>query len=132
MPNAHKDTFKETLKQEGKLLSAPKRSTVHTDEIIAYINKNITKELSLEELSQRFNVSKYYLSHFFKAHTGLTLFRYIKLKRLGLVKKYYESGLPLTKSAMKAGFADYSIFYKAYRNEYGKSPSKDFSADDKK
>ena len=127
MTKAYKDTLKETLKQEGKLVSSNKRPYVIINDITAYIDKNFTETLKLSTLADKFEVSSSYLSHHFKAHTGLSISRYIRLKRLGLAKKYYESGLPLTEAAMNAGFADYSVFYKAYRNEFGTSPTKDFA-----
>ncbi len=104
---------------------------VEINDIIAYIDKNITETLTLDILAKNFGVSTSYLSHQFKTHTGVSVFRYIKLKRLNLAKNYYESGLSLTEAAISAGFAEYSLFYKAYRKEFGESPSKYFSVSDK-
>ncbi len=121
------DTLKERLMQEGKLCPPDTRSCINVNDITSYIDKSITEELTLEALANVFGISKSYLSHLYKARTGLSVFRYIKLKRLGLAKKYYDSGLSLTQAAMKAGFSDYSAFYKAYRSEFGSSPTKHFS-----
>jgi len=117
-------SLKEKLKQEGKLSSGKGRSIVNITDITAYIDKNITEILTLNSLADKFGISKSYLSHLFKARLGLSVFHYIKLKKLGLAKEYYQSGLSLTQAAMKAGFSDYTTFYKAYRSEYGSSPTK--------
>ncbi len=116
-------------KSEAKLMHtkgivASNKASAKTNNIKAYIDAHITEDLSLDILSKEFCISKSYLSHLYRTHTGLSVFRYIKLKRLMLAKSHYESGLQLTEAALKAGFSDYTTFYKAYRTEYGSSPSK--------
>lgn len=121
------DTLKDKLLQEGKLCPGKNFLTIKIANITTYIDANIAENLSLDSLAKEFGISKFYFSHLFKAHTGLSVFKYIKLKRLALAKEYYESGKQLTEAATKAGFSDYTAFYKAYRNEYGSSPSKHIS-----
>ena len=83
-------------------------------EIISYINNNISGDISLERLSEKFFVSKYHLCHSFKKSTGLTIKEYVIQKRLALSAQYSQSGKTLTEAAAMAGFKDYSAFYRAY------------------
>ncbi|MBQ7793426.1 MAG: helix-turn-helix transcriptional regulator, partial [Clostridia bacterium] len=93
-------------------------------EIIAYINRHFTEDISLDDISEKFFISKYYLCRQFKKFTGHTLQGYIRHKRLALVQELYNSGKSLSDSAVLAGFSDYSSFYRTYLNEYGVSPKK--------
>jgi len=94
------------------------------NQVKKYIDENVTEDLSLTFISEKFEINKYYLCHLFKAYTGYSLLQYIKNKRLFLAQNYCESGISLLDAAMKAGFKNYSSFYKAWRNEFGEAPSK--------
>ena len=100
------------------------KSEVTCKYIEEYLDNHITEGFNLTVISQRFGLSKHYLCHLFKANTGYSLLEYIREKRLLLVQSYYESGMSLLDAAMKAGFKNYSSFYKACRSEFGEAPSK--------
>ena len=80
------------------------------------------KDLSNESLSQQFYVSKYYLMHKFKEHTGYTLHAYVQQKRLLHAKDLIQEDVPVLKAASMCGFSDYSTFLRAFRKFYGISP----------
>jgi len=94
------------------------------NQVKKYIDENVTEDLSLAFISERFEINRYYLCHLFKANTGQSLLQYIKNKRLFLVQSYCKSGMSFLDAAMKAGFKNYSSFYKACRSEFGEAPSK--------
>ena len=94
-------------------------------DIVLYINENITHNLTLEKIAERFYISKYHLCRIFKEKLGLTVTRYIIHKRILLVKELCASGKNITEACISAGFGDYSSFYVAYKKETGKSPAKD-------
>lgn len=89
-----------------------------------YINRNLAGDLSLDQLSERFFVSKYHLCRMFKACTGMTIGQYITRKRLLLAKSLYQDGSSLSEAALQSGFADYSSFYKSCVKELGMPPKK--------
>lgn len=91
-------------------------------EILSYINLHLTENLSNETLAERFYVSKYYLMHKFKKHTGYTLHSYIQQKRLLQAADMIKSGTPVLKASSLCGFSDYSTFLRAFRKFYGTSP----------
>ncbi len=90
--------------------------------VIDYINQYFTSEITLDALSEKFFVSKYYLCHIFKASTGLTVQQYIRQKRLTLADTLKSEGKTLTEAALLSGFGDYSSFYRAYLKKNHKSP----------
>lgn len=88
-----------------------------------YINNHLEEDLSLEHLASFFYVSKYHISHIFKEHMGLSLHQYIIKKRLQACKNGILSGAALTSLYQQYGFHDYSSFYRAFKKEFGQSPS---------
>jgi len=93
-----------------------------SNEIISYINANISRELSLELLSERFFISKNHLNRIFKNATGVTVWEYIKLKRLIMARNSILSGSSAIAACQSSGFNDYSAFYRAYKERFGVSP----------
>lgn len=92
-------------------------------EIISYISNNLEKNLSLEELSNKFNISPYTLIRSFKKACGTTVLQYITYKRIVYAKQCMLNGDQAQIAAEKAGFCDYSVFYKAYVKVTGHKPS---------
>jgi AraC-like DNA-binding protein len=91
-------------------------------QVIQYINDNLTEHLSLDHLAKVAMVTKYYLSHIFKSSTGLSVNQYIVIKRVLKADAYIKEGLPANIACYRAGFNDYSNFYKAYKKVMGKTP----------
>lgn len=91
-------------------------------EIIYYINEHISEKMSLDDIADKFYISKYYMCRMFKQRTGYTINNYIIRKRLILANELYLSGKSLIDASMEAGFDSYSNFYKRYVKEYGKNP----------
>ena len=92
------------------------------EEITRYIRLHLGDELSIEQLSGAFYLSRYYLMHRFKEVYGCTIQQYIRQKRLQQAAEQIRQGTPVLKAAEDAGFRDYSVFLRAFRGAYGKSP----------
>ena len=102
--------------QEGEPLSDLVRQTLE------YIGENISQSLSLEGLAAQFYVSKYHLAHAFSREVGVSVYRYILLKRLLMARQMLSAGEPAGQVCRNCGFSDYTSFYRAFKGEYGISP----------
>ncbi len=96
-------------------------------EILDYINAHYCEKISLATIADKFFLSKYYLSHSFTDIVGISVNRYITLKRLINAKQMLSSGIKPTTAAIHCGFNDYAGFYRAFTAEYGITP-KEFAA----
>ena len=106
--------------------SSADQTTERVRSVIAYINEHFTEEITLDQLQERFFISKYHLCRVFRQATGLTVHQYLRRKRITLVKELTTEGKNLTEAALLAGFNDYSAFYRAYKGEFEVSPEEDF------
>ncbi len=94
------------------------------NQILTYINENLSENISLDYLASQFYISKYYLSRQFKRFTGLSPYQYIMKKRLIVARNMLRDGSPVMNACLQCGFGDYSNFLKAFKREFGKNPSK--------
>lgn len=92
-------------------------------QVLTYIGEHYNEDLSLDSLAQQFFVSKYHLSHEFTRAVGVGVYRYIMLKRLLTAKQLLTDGLAPGEVYGKCGFGDYTTFFRAFKAEYGISPS---------
>ena len=92
------------------------------EEVLRYILDHLGEELTVESLSKRFFISRYYLMHRFKAVTGYTVHQYISQKRLLRAGELIRAGVPVMKAAEQAGFEEYSTFLRAFRGTFHMSP----------
>jgi len=98
------------------------------DGIIEYINNHIEEDITVDELSECFYLSKFHLSREFKKHTGTTIHRYIIQKKLIEAKELILKGVPIISVYKQCGFGDYSNFFRSFKNEYGVTPKRFYEA----
>lgn len=92
------------------------------NEIIQYLNKNLAEKITLDDLSKKFYLNKFHISHMFKAKTGITFSEYITNKRIMLAKELLLENTPLSDVFQNVGFSDYSSFYRAFKKTLGYNP----------
>lgn len=102
----------------------PAANHAQVDDILTYINQNISEELSLENLSSHFYLSSSYLCRIFKSTTGTTINKYITARRITIAKSLLTEGYSVTDACEKCGFNDYSNFLKSFTKAVGISPKK--------
>lgn len=90
--------------------------------IVRYINQNLSKELSIEELCDKFYISRAQLCRRFKRITGTSVGKYITAKRLIAAQNLLRQGKKPTEVYASCGYQDYSTFYRAYVQYFGYSP----------
>lgn len=92
-------------------------------EVIEYINENLTGELSLASVSESFHMSPSQISRLFRRVTGTSVYDYILSKRLLLAQAKIARGEGAVSASQQSGFWDYSSFYRLYKKRFGISPS---------
>ncbi len=97
-------------------------SPILLDQITAYIEVHYHETLSISQLAGVFYVSGSTISHLFKEKLGVSFYRYVTQRRLIAAKQLIGQGILLEDAARQVGFADYSGFYRAFKQEYGISP----------
>ena len=93
--------------------------------ILSYVERNLEKDLTLEEIAKELHYSKFYVERVFKEHTGQPLYRYIKNRRLHeAAKKLIETRRPIVEIALEAGYHSQQAFTQAFHEVSGLSPQK--------
>lgn len=104
--------------------AAPAVYNQQVDDILKYINQNITAPLTIGQLAGEFYLSESYICRIFKTATGTTVNKYITARRISIAKALLSDGAGVTEAFEKSGFADYSNFFKSFTRAVGISPKK--------
>ena len=92
---------------------------------VEYVEKNIDKPFTLENLCKELFITKSHLHRLFSEHLEITPKKYINTKRLILAQKKIRQGEKPTQIYPKCGFSEYSTFWREYKNYFGYSPSEE-------
>lgn len=92
-------------------------------DLMDYIDMHFTEHITLDMLCNKFSISKSQINRMFKEKTDTTAMKYIISKRISYAHTLQASGVSCIDSAIKAGFSDYSSFYRAYMRRFGVAPS---------
>lgn len=89
-----------------------------------WLQEHCCEKLTLEQFAHEFGLSKYYISHEFKKHTGTTIFGYITECRIAVSQRLLRyTALSISEIAELVGFEDHNGFYRTFRQKQGQSPS---------
>ncbi len=91
--------------------------------VIAHINASLSENLTLDELSKKFFISKYHLCRLFRNATGVSVLSYINTKRIAAANQMLSAGLPATEVAWRVGYGNYSSFYRVFCKQTGHAPN---------
>jgi len=109
--------YQKSLKATDHLTQSIKMS-------IDYIQRNIERKLTLEELARVACLSPTYFSYIFKKLNGIPLWKYINIKRVERAIEILKSeNVSKLEIAERCGFSSSSNFYKTFFAITGKTPS---------
>lgn len=92
--------------------------------VVNYIEANLKTELNYEELARLVGYSPYHFLHMFGDVIGMPLSAYITRRRVKYAIYDISKGEKLIDVALAYGFDTHSGFFKAFKREFGCSPSK--------
>lgn len=93
-------------------------------DVIEFILSNYSADISLQEIAEKFQVHKVYLSRQFKDETGETLTEFIYKVRINNAKDLIKSGEHLLyEIAVKVGFKNPQQFSMIFKRYTGKTPA---------
>lgn len=100
----------------------PDEERSRIDDIIEYLTNNLSADINLDFLADKFFINKYYMCHSFKEKTGLTIKEFINTRKITQAKHLLTKGADIMNLCYECGFNDYSTFYKTFKKLTGKSP----------
>lgn len=92
-------------------------------QIRSFIDKHAQEKITLEQLSERFFISKFHLSREYKKAYGITIGHAIASKRIAHAKSALRfSSAPIEQVAGSCGFQDAAYFIKVFKKAEGLTP----------
>jgi AraC family transcriptional regulator len=89
-----------------------------------YIQQNLDRELSLEELAKESHFSVYHFHRIFRAVVGESLKEHIRRLRLERAASFLKhTNKPVINIALNAGYQAHEAFTRAFKTAFGCSPS---------
>ena len=87
--------------------------------VIDYIEKNLEKEINLDNISKNIGYSKFYLNRIFTEYTGITMYKYLHNRRLTVAaEKLVKTDKPIIQIAYEAGYDTQQSFSFAFKQIY--------------
>ncbi len=93
------------------------------DELLAFVSTNLQKKITVSDIARQLHVSESTLTHLCTKRLGMSFYRYVTQRRLDLARQLMLACSDLGTVAENVGFCDYSAFFRAFKQEYGLSPS---------
>lgn len=90
---------------------------------IEFIEENIKSELTPELIASEYGYSTFHFCRIFNMCQGITLMEYVKKRRLSLSATKLFDGNRIIDIALEYGFDTHNGFSKAFKKEYGFSPT---------
>lgn len=95
------------------------------NELLAYVNKHLFDDISVQMAADEMHLSRSQVSRIFQQVTGTSMWKYVTAKRLLAARAMIHRGESANAACTACGFSEYSSFYRAYRSYFGHSPKED-------
>lgn len=111
-------------KKEQQEFKDPVLYRERIEQLKKYIAAHVEERLDLNEISRRFYMNRYYLSHYFKKETGFTLTQYVSNQKIIAAKALLKDGHSVTDVALKLSYNSDSHFIAVFKKLTGITPKK--------
>ncbi len=92
--------------------------------VLAFLEQNYTKPITMNLLEENLHISRFYLMRMFKEQTGMTVFDYLKQRRINQAKIMlrYDRDRSVTDICYQVGFKHPAHFSRTFKHYEGVSP----------
>ena len=92
-------------------------------DILEFVDNNINRKISIEEISDKFYYDRYYIMKLFKKELGITIFNYINYMRIrNSMYEIKNCNYSITRIAINNGFYSLEYFSEMFHKLMGVSP----------
>ncbi len=91
-----------------------KVSDIKFEAILSYLDTHYKDNISLEELSNKFELNSFYIIRLFKSQMNLTPRSYLINVKINRAKEFLKQGHSIVDTALECGFFDQSHFHKHF------------------
>ena len=106
----------------AEIFAADKPQNHYVKRVKNYIDALYMQPLRVEEIADKMNLDRRYLSRLFKSRTGKTVQEYLIDVRINEAKKQLERGASVAEAAQLSGYDDVCNFSKMFKRITGISP----------
>ena len=112
------DIVFDKMNVKGKLSDGGMKS------VVDYIERNLKRGISLEDVANHVNISTYYLSKIFKKEMGVNFITYVTDRKMDLAKEMLvNTDIPVLNIALDLAYNEANYFSKAFKKKTGLTPS---------
>src|SRR2546429_8879415 len=88
-----------------------------------FIESHLADELTLDEIAGVAGISRFHMVRAFAAATGLSVMRYVRVRRLSEAARALVGGAPdILTLALDADYGSHEAFTRAFRDHFGVTP----------
>jgi len=112
----------ESLQNMSIVVDKDKNNIVHS--IVQYLNQNMDKKITLEQLEKKFACNRNQINKEFQRELNTTVMRYFAQMRMQLASILLrDTEIPILEVAFRVGYSDAAYFSRAFKLYCGLSPS---------
>ena len=113
--------MEEAWNPSARHIASSKQGNLQT--IKAFLDENYTHKITLDHLSERFYIDKFYLSKIFLREYGITINQYLLQLRITYAKQLLRfSNLPIEQISVQCGISDPNYFSRLFKKIEGITP----------
>ena len=114
---------RELRRREGPTPGAVTPENERVVAIIRYLDRHLSEDICIDDLAERFFLSKYHMMRLFRRETGSTIHGYLTERRLALARELMAGGMSATDACFRSGWRSYCSFTRAYGKRFGATPT---------
>lgn len=90
---------------------------------VEFMKKNISKQMSVDEIARYLNISTSTLKRIFGKYMGVPVHKYFNNLKIARATELLQNGASVTETSEKLGFSSQAHLSRVYKNITGKNPS---------